>query len=1614
MQKPRIRERSVCQQTVALLWKNVMLKWRMRMHSFQEWSSSLALLIAAIIMANMIYYESPQEVPLAILGKLPGNNTGLRIAYTPNTTLAREIMDKIETISILKGVETEVMEDEKFMEEAQVEETDLIGVVFQDEVSYRLRFPSYIMVSPNQHIGEIDYCYNFTSSDCLNPRYWFQGFVSLQSSIDSALIERITNHSVWEEMQSLNGIRMRSSSIMRGNELDNCLLIWLLTLCYSPFMYFLAQTFSREKRKLKEVMKTMGLQDAAFWLSWGLLYGVYMLILSGAFAFLLQHFYFHLNNISALFVLFFLYGISCICFCFMMSSLLKKAKTTAFVVILLNLCSGVLSITASYKLMPSALELILNIFCPFAFGIGLSKVFHFQKYGRAFSFSDIMSESFILFLLFDIVLYMLLTLYFDKIVPDRYGLPYPPLFFLKKNYWFKSRKPYTNGVPTNEQSHGNIFSENIEPVPPEFNGKEAIRLNNIKKTYKVEKTSTEALKGLSLDIFEGQITAILGHNGAGKTTLLNILGGLSKPTDGSATCILEYNIAEREEMEQIRQFSGVCPQFNIQFEYLTVKENLKTFAKIKGIPSSDIENEVEKIQTLLDISAIQNTQAKNLSGGQKRKLTLAITFLGQPQVLLLDEPTAGLDPYSRHQVWSLLNEQKAGRVILLTTQFMDEADILSDRKAIISHGSLNCVGSSLFLKKKWGIGYHLRMHINETCDSERTTSLVKHYIPSVKLSGQRENELRYILPSEHVNKFPDLFNEIDQQTDLGVIDYGVTMTTLEDVFLKLEGNEKNCDDYGVRHEGEEEEPGKDEMEQDLLLLSEMGKVTVKGLELWRQQVCAIARMHFLNLKRECKIWGGLLLIFGIIIVPYIVKISSSGVSLTMHYAELHPGLYFQPGKWNFKENSGLLILNNTGEKIDDFVQGVKNQNILMDVISGNNISDQLIHNGAIQVDIEDKKYRFTLMCHTEITNCYPVLVNIISNAFLHMLNSTAHLRIWSQIFLGEIRQENFAFYFLEIQMFEAFFFMPALPPQFAMMSMQDYKIKAHSQLRISGLLPSVYWCGQALIDVPLHFALLVLVLWQWLLKLIVVSGMKLNIFDLLLVIFLLGYSTSMVLFLYVIAFIFRKIRHTASFWSFILILVSVISFAIFITSDSYQLYLLNVFIPTCPSMSFLFFFSTMVNFPYDDYILYIWISAFMPYIHSIIFIFLLRYLGLKYDGPVMRRDPVFRISPQRRRTHQNPEELSEENDRDVLDERTRAQNALTSDNEEEKPVIIVHNLRKEYGKACSIPFCNRKQRRKLATRNVSFCVKKGEILGLLGPNGAGKSTTISMIMGAVAPTAGQVQIKGVDGAVTEENATFGYCPQENLLWPNLTMKEHLEIFAAVKGIRKDDATMAINRITRVLDLEEHLKKTTKTLSAGLRRKLCFALSMLSNPTVWFLDEPTTGLDPKGKHQVWRAIHTMLQNKDKGAILTTHHMEEAEAVCDRVAIMVSGQLRCLGSIQYLKSKFGKNYLLQIKVKGVEQGDLVNTQILKMFPQAARQERISTLLVYKIPMEDALPLSKAFSMLEKAKQLFNLEEYSFSLNTLEQVFLELCKEQERDYFDSTPNTTFDWKKLQEGDL
>ncbi|NWW85031.1 ABCAA protein, partial [Rhynochetos jubatus] len=1626
------RNKSVFQQTKILLWKNVLVKWRMKMQSFQEWMLSLLFLplmfIVCMFMMNMRY----PEVPYSYLGQLDDpayDATGVTVAFTPITVTTRQIMNKVALNSVMIGVKLEAMDSERALEEAWILNNDIIGVVFKDNFSYHLRFSVDNVAIPNDNFEYIDNCYNFSSRYCYSPRYWYKGFLSLQSSIDAAIIEVVANHSVWEEMKSIAGVRMKSRSVISSITLEYSYFMITIVLCFSPFMYFLSMNVVREKKKLKVLMKTMGLQDTAFWLSWSLLYALYVMVLSCLLTAVVLRDAFYLSSFPAVLLLFFLYGLACVHLVFMLCSLLRTSKLAGAMGFLITFLFGCLSLAVLIENLPDPLKWFLGLFCPFAFNAGIAKVFHLEKYGMGFSFSNLMEESYFLFstyimLVFDSVLYMLLAMYFDKVLPGKYGIPDPPFFCLKPSYWVRSGRGSTREMSRSAVSPEELFGDDTEPVPPEFMGKEAIRLNNIKKAFKKKDKKTEALRGLSLNIYEGQITALLGHSGAGKTTLLNVLSGLTLPSEGSAT-IYNYKLSEIGDREEIREMIGICPQSNIQFEVLTVKENLKTFAEIKGIKSKEVEREVKNVLELLDISHIQDTQAEKLSGGQKRKLSIGIAMLGNPQVLFLDEPTAGLDPLSRQQLWNLLKEHRAGRVTLFSTQFMDEADILADRKAFISHGRLKCVGSSLFLKKKWGLGYHLRIHVSESCNLENVTCLVKRYIPNVIFSGHSQYELRYKLPLENVNKFPDLFSGLDSCSEQGIINYGVSMTTLEDVFLRLEG-EATMDQEDEHILGEEwAEPGPwcpDETEPGSLLLSDTGKAAVGGLALWRQQVSAMAWVHFLKLKSSGKNLRSILLLYVVFLLPLVLQLSLVAAWQSVSAWELSSARYFLPlGKRAHSEMTSLLVHNNTGTGIEDFIHMLESQDLTVEITSKENITEELKHNGAIKVQVfilfscSLKSYRFTVLCHVEAINCFPVLVNVISNALLRALNSTVHIRIWSHPFFT-VNDQGFWDYFGFFYLIYMVLLFPGFPPHFAMGYMQDHKVGARAQLRISGLLPLAYWCGQALVDIPLCWLLLFSMFG---LQFTISNNISGNIDSLfLLITCAFGYGISIVLLVYLISFIFRK-GWNCDFWSFILIVVSIWLGTVvmdFLLNITVSLYVLSLLFPTYPLLGVMISHQQVSG---EGKPVNVATSFFQPYIHSVGFIFLLRYLEIKYGGAVLRKDPIFRISPRRESSHQHPEELEEE-DEDIKAERAAVRNAIAAPSQEERLVIIVSNLCKEYKiKQAGSLF---KKKKKMVTKNVSFCVKKGEVLGLLGPNGAGKSTAIKMITGETTLTAGQVLMKRGDGSTSHLQdhtpAFLGYCPQEDPLWPDLTVHEHLRVYAAMKGVCKEDTAAAVNRIVNALQLQDYLKKKARKLSAGITRKVCFlsfAACMLGNPSVLLLDEPSTGMDPNGQRSVWKMIRAALKTKETGAILTTHYMEEAEAVCDRVAIMVSGQLRCIGSIQYLKNKFGKGYLLEIKVQDPERSDLLHAEILRIFPSAARQERFPSLLVYKVPMDDALPLSQSFSKLEEGASqcLVNVREIIRVLSCPFQVFLELSREQEKDNFDLALDGTFEWKQLQQED-
>ncbi|PIE96904.1 ABC transporter ATP-binding protein [Bacillus fungorum] len=223
-----------------------------------------------------------------------------------------------------------------------------------------------------------------------------------------------------------------------------------------------------------------------------------------------------------------------------------------------------------------------------------------------------------------------------------------------------------------------------------------------------------------------------------------------------------------------------------------------------------------------------------------------------------------------------------------------------------------------------------------------------------------------------------------------------------------------------------------------------------------------------------------------------------------------------------------------------------------------------------------------------------------------------------------------------------------------------------------------------------------------------------------------------------------------------------------------------------------------------------------------------------------------------------------------------------------------------------------------AVDNLSLTIEKGEFFALLGQNAAGKTTTIKMLSCLLTPTSGDALMLG-DSIVENPAAVkqkINVSPQETAVAPNLSVKENLEFIASIYGSNKQDATQKTVEMMRKFGLLKRAENKAKTLSGGLQRRLSIAMALISSPEIIFLDEPTLGLDIRARHDLWK---TLLELKGKiTIILTTHYLEEVEALADRVGIMHGGKLRALGTIDELKENTGESSLEDIFLKLTEEG------------------------------------------------------------------------------------------------
>jgi len=241
------------------------------------------------------------------------------------------------------------------------------------------------------------------------------------------------------------------------------------------------------------------------------------------------------------------------------------------------------------------------------------------------------------------------------------------------------------------------------------------------------------------------------------------------------------------------------------------------------------------------------------------------------------------------------------------------------------------------------------------------------------------------------------------------------------------------------------------------------------------------------------------------------------------------------------------------------------------------------------------------------------------------------------------------------------------------------------------------------------------------------------------------------------------------------------------------------------------------------------------------------------------------------------------------------------------PAIDVRNLVKRFGDFTAV-------------KGVSFAVAEGEVFGLLGPNGAGKSTIIRMLTTLLAPTGGTALVNGFDILKESDSVrrSIGVIPQAMTSDLELSVYENLLIYAKLYGVPRDRRTRLIAELLEAVELTQWADKPVRNLSGGMRRRVEIARGLVHEPSIFFLDEPTTGLDPVSRVAVWEMLRRIKQERSLTVLITTHYMDEADRLCDHIAIVDHGELKALDSPAMLKASIAGRNLLEVSFGSVPEG------------------------------------------------------------------------------------------------
>uniref|UniRef100_A0A452I3M1 P-type phospholipid transporter n=1 Tax=Gopherus agassizii TaxID=38772 RepID=A0A452I3M1_9SAUR len=1671
------------------------------------------------------------------------------------------------------------------------------GVVFPDIHSGASKLPRHMNYKIRMDIDAVE------KTNKIKDRYWdpgpradpvddlryiWGGFAYLQDMIEHGIIKTQTNTEV------PSGIYLQQMPYpcfvddMFMITLNRSFPIFMvLAWIYSVSMIVKSIVLEKEMR-LKEAMKNRGVTNGVIWYTWFLDSFVMMSVsVSLLTALITCGKVLHYSNPLILLLFLLTFTTATIMQCFLLSTFFSKANLAAA-------CSGVIYFTlylphivcfAWQDRMTINLKIMASLLSPVAFGFGTEYLSRYEEQGVGLQWDNIRTSplegdeySFffsIEMMLFDALLYGILTWYLENIFPGEYGIPRPWYFPLQESYWLESgypkaektatayeKSPRKEGSParkaTGEEKTANMKEEADEPEKleeqsdnqGEKDGKES-KCKHKRKKERAEQGKPKAeakdkdemtintffepeppdlipgvcvqnlvkifagrtkpaVDGMNVTFYEGQITAFLGHNGAGKTTTMSILTGLFPPTSGT---VLVGGKDIQIHMDSIRQSLGMCPQYNILFNHLTVAEHILFYAQLKGRSREEAVLEMEMILEDIGLPHKRNEEAQNLSGGMQRKLSVAIAFVGEAKVVVLDEPTSGVDPYSRRSIWDLLLKYRSGRTIILSTHHMDEADILGDRVAIISQGKLFCSGSPVFLKNCFGSGFYLTLvrkmkntqgggewgSHSPSCGSQcscscsrcapkdtaegpeqeldgdvnELTELIHHHVPEAKLIESIGQELIYLLPSKDFRQraYASLFRELEETlADLGLSSFGISDTPLEEVFLKVTADA----DPGSQNAGGAQENGsslrktcveqKEKAEQSPLVTNGASQIPAgrtgdgkegkgsgqyKGSQLIHQQIKALLIKRFHHATRSRKDFLAQIVlpatfVLVALILTVIIPPFGEYPSLILHpwiyghqitfFSNERPGseqmisltdaFLNKPGFGNrcMKEeplwdypcsnmstawsispippNVTNLFLTHKWSPDDPSPsckcgtrkqltmlpecpagagglpppQRVQRSTEILQDLTHRNISDFLVktYPSLIRESLKSKYWvNEQRYGGISIGGKLPIL-HVTGDQIVDFLRDLGQMMniTGGQASISVAKEmSNFLKYMETEDNIKVWFNNKGWHAMVSFLNVANNAVlRANLQ---QGQAPEEY--GITAINHPLNLT-------KEQLSEVIVLTTSVDAVVAICVIFAMSFIPASFV-LYLIQERVTKAKH--------LQFVSGVSPAVYWLTNFIWDISLQKINNTLKNMLIIFphfclgrgLIDLAMNQAVTDvYARFGEKHVLNPFQWDFVGknLVAMAVEGVVYFALILLMQ--HHLIPTRWFSEPAKLPISDE-DEDVAEERQRIMNGGNKTD-----ILTLQELTKIYA-----------GRHRPAVDRLCVGVRPGECFGLLGVNGAGKTTTFKMLTGDTDVTSGDAVVAGnsILTHISNVHQNMGYCPQFDAIDDLLTGREHLHLYARLRGIPAEEIERVADWGIQKLDLQMYADQLAGTYSGGNKRKLSTAISLIGCPPLVLLDEPTTGMDPQSRRFLWNSIVSVIR-EGRAVVLTSHSMEECEALCTRLAIMVKGTFKCLGTIQHLKYKFGDGYIVTMKIKAPQPGLCPDPSpaerfIQVNFPGSLQREKHYNMLQYQICSSS---LARIFRLLISNKENLNIEEYSVSQTTLDQVFVNFAKQQMED--------------------